>query len=364
MAYNYDDFNGEALIYKYNIDENGNPVSIAIEEQKAVSTHGTIQLEQIPDELNRIVMLNENGTQMFEVFNRDDIRENSYYIDYENGVAYFNKDNFEKVKVYNYYGKGIQLIGCSRIYDEHDVRGQHVMLTLQEIIDAGRECIRILLDIGDAYQIITRLEEDIKNGTILHENLLDDIAVGTPLQENLHADITEAKKWKDQLHTDVTEGKVLQPLLHNDIIQGNLTKEELEQTIADAQEDINTINATSNDIKYITKNQWALNSASGMYEYMLPHTMNSKALTINCYYTDTDEFAFIGGKIIDKNNILFKNEEAINLTIVLNSKYYKATMAISDDIASEVQEARGGESDLKTRIDKLSGRAEMYYSVL
>lgn len=352
MDINYDQFNGDALIFKYNIDEHGNPISIKVDkEEKQVSIHGTIQLEFVPDEYNRVVILNEDNSQMVEVFNRDEIKSNTYYIDYNNGIAYLDKAQFGKVKVYNYYKKGLQLIGCSRIYDEHDVTGKNVMMTLQEIIDAGKECIRILLDIGDAYQIITRLEKNIEIGSELHNTLNNDIEIGTLLQQKLHADIVEATKWKDQLHTDVQEGKKLQPLLEQTVNDGNTTKQQLEQSIADAQDDIAKIEATGNEIVNITSSQWVYNDISKMYEKQITHTCNSENIHITCKTSDTKEALFLPWKIVDKSNILLKSDEAIGVSVVISARYYKPL--IDNTTTQEVIDARKGKTSLLEKIDSI-----------
>lgn len=352
MDLNYDQFNGDALIFKYNLDEYGNPISIKVDkEEKQVSVHGTIQLEYVPDEYNRVVVLNEDDTQMTEVFNRDEIKPNTYYVDYNNGVVYLDKSQFGKTKIYNYYKKGIQLIGCSRIYDEHDTMGKNVVMTLQEMIDKGKEAIRILIDLGDAYHIITRLEKDIANGTELATRLENDIEVGTPLQLNLHADIVEAKKWKDQLHQDVTDGKVLQPLLQQTVDDAEDVKVRLDNSIADAQEDIATIEATGNKEVIIQSSQWSLNG--DVYEKEITHDLNSENLHVTAKNSDTKEAVTIGYKILDKTRILLKSDEAINMSVILSASYYHATQTISDDIAEEVVKARKGEADLKTKIDSI-----------
>lgn len=351
MDLNYDQFNGNTLIFKYNLDEYGNPISIKVDkEEKQVSVHGTIQLEYVPDEYNRVVMLNEDNAQMTEVFNRDEIKPNTYYIDYNNGVAYLDKSQFGKTKIYNYYKKGLQLIGCSRIYDEHDTMGKNVVMTLQEMIDKGKEAIRILIDLGDAYHIITRLEKDIANGTELATRLENDIEVGTPLQENLHSDIVEAKKWKDQLHQDVTDGKVLQPLLQQTVEDAEDVKVRLDKSIADAQEDIATIEATGNKEIIIQSSQWRLNG--DVYEKEITHDLNSENLHVTAKNSNTKEAVTIGYKIVDKTRILLKSDEAINMSVILSASYYHALMTTDVD-EGEIVRARKGETSLDVKITKI-----------
>lgn len=354
MDINYDQFNGNTLIFKYNIDEYGNPISIRVDkEEKQVSIHGTIQLEFIPDELNRVVILNEDNSQMTEVFNRDEIKPNTYYIDYNNGVAYLDKSQFGKTKIYNYYNKGLQLIGCSRIYDEHDVSGKDVVVTLQEIIDAVKEYISILGTFEQATIIIKKLEQNIKTGDALHKNLTNDIEIGTPLQEKLHNDIVDAKGWKDQLHNDVQEGKTLQPLLEQTVNDGNATKQQLDQSITNAQDDIAKIEATGNEIVNIISSEWRYNDTSKMYEKQITHTCNSENVHVTCKTSDTKEALFLPWKIVDKSNILLKSDEAINVSIILSASFYKATQTISDNIAEEVVNARKGKTSLLEKVDSI-----------
>ena len=323
MNLNYDQFNGDALIFKYNLDEYGNPISIKVDkEEKQVSVHGTIQLEYVPDEYNRVIILNENNTQMTEVFNRDEIMPNTYYIDYNNGVAYLDKSQFGKTKIYNYYKKGIQLIGCSRIYDEHDVTGKHVVLTLQEIIDAGKEALRFLLDIGDAKKVIELLESLIAEGNLTITNL-----------ENKKNECIQAI---DDAISQATQDK-------NEIV------EEIQENIQEALDSV--INVAGNKEAIIKSSQWALNG--DVYEKEIAHDLNSENLHLTAKNSDTKEACTIGYKILDKTRILLKSDEAINMSVILSASYYHATQTISDDIAEEVVKARKGEASLDVKITKI-----------
>lgn len=334
MNLNYDQFNGDALIFKYNLDEYGNPISIKVDkEEKQVSVHGTIQLEYVPDEYNRVIILNENNTQMTEVFNRDEIMPNTYYIDYNNGVAYLDKSQFGKTKIYNYYKKGIQLIGCSRIYDEHDVTGKHVVLTLQEIIDAGKEALRFLLDIGDAKKVIELLESLIAEGNLTITNL-----------ENKKNECIQAI---DDAISQATQDK-------NEIV------EEIQENIQEALDSV--INVAGNKEAIIKSSQWALNG--DVYEKEIAHDLNSENLHLTAKNSDTKEACTIGYKILDKTRILLKSDEAINMSIVLSASYYHATQTISDNIAEEVVKARKGELDLKTKIDSIDSQLDNINSII
>lgn len=316
MDLNYDQFNGDALIFKYNLDEYGNPISIKVDkEEKQVSVHGTIQLEYVPDEYNRVIILNENNTQMTEVFNRDEITPNTYYIDYNNGVAYLDKSQFGKTKIYNYYKKGIQLIGCSRIYDEHDISGKHVVLTLQEIIDAGREALRFLLDIGDAKKVIELLESLIAEGKLTITNLENK---KNECIQAVDSAITEAEKRKDT------------------------AIQEIQDNIQQAKDEV--INVAGNKEVIIKSSDWTLNV--DVYEKEITHDLNSENPHISFKNADTKEAVTMGYKIIDKTRILLKSDEAINLSVTLSASYYKPLMTTNVD-EGEILLAREGEANLR-----------------
>lgn len=343
----------KTIIMKYNVDEFGNPVSLKIDnENKQVSpTNNVVQLEQIPDELHRVVVLNEDETQMTEVYNQDEVGLNTFFVDYNRAVVYFHPNQSSKKKIFNYYGKGMELISCERIFDVHDKQGNWVVRTLQDLIDRGRECLELIEILGDAVEVILSLRNDIKIGQELHNTLNNDIEVATPLQENLHSDIIEAKKWKDQLHNDVQEGKTLQPLLEQTIDNSNATKAELEQTIANAQDDIATIKATGNEIINITSSEWTYNDTSKMYEKQITHTCKSENVHVTCKTSDTKEALFLPWKIVDKSNILLKSDEAINVSVIISASYYKAL--IDNTTTQEVIDARKGEATLLDKMNSI-----------
>lgn len=316
MDLNYDQFNGDALIFKYNLDEYGNPISIKVDkEEKQVSVHGTIQLEYVPDEYNRVVILNEDNTQMTEVFNRDEIKPNTYYVDYNNGVVYLDKSQFGKTKIYNYYKKGLQLIGCSRIYDEHDVSGKHVVLTLQEIIDAGREALRFLLDIGDAKKVIELLESLIAEGKLTITNL-----------ENKKNECIQSI---NNAISQATQDK-------NEIVQ------EIQDNIQQAKDEV--VNVAGNKEVIIRSSDWALNI--DVYEKEISHNLNSENIHVSFKNADTKEGVTMGYKIIDKTRILLKSDEVINLSVTLSASYYKPLITTNVD-EGEIVGAREGKANLR-----------------
>ena len=374
-------FNNETLLFKYNIDANGNPISIKVDnEQKQVSINGTIQMEFVPDEFNRIDMLDENNQQMYEVFNRDEITTNTYYVDYSSGTIYYDKSQFGKVKVYNYYNRGLQLIGASRLYDEKSITGEGIVKTLQDIIDEGRECLELIKSLGDAVIIINKLQKNLDDGDILHENLLEDISTGSAVRDDLEEKTDIANTTINSLVTKTQDGNnTVNQLIEKNAIatekkqtldesiqsaidtnttlsntnqagtQINLT---LQQTIAEASDDIATINATGNKSLIIG----ASNFTNG--EYTWTHSMNNDNLIVSILSTDTNEPIIADYKIIDKNNILIRNSgENPNLKVILSASYYQGNSVIGSTVEEFLGDSIGTGGD-KVRLRGVNGEVQ------
>ena len=396
------DFNIPTIITKRNTDSSGNPISVKlIEVRQVMDNYNCIVLSQTPDELNRIYI--EGFTEVFDI---EKLGKKNFKVDYNQGVVYFHPFNIGKTIKLEYYGIGYQLISAKKVFTKIDKYG-NVIDTLESVLERADLQLELVETLGGAIKVIEKLDVNIKNadnlnkyfdekipeatkineeldanikdakgwkdqlkqdvadGKILQpklqknveeakvlQPLLDnDIEVGTPLQQKLHSDIVEATKWKDQLHTDVQEGKVLQPLLEQTIADGNTAKQQLDQSIADAQDDIAKIEATGNEIIYITSSQWVYSDTSKMYEKQVTHTCNSENLHVTCKSTDTKDALFLPWKPIDRNNILLKSDEAIGVSVVISANYYKPL--IDNTTTQEVIDARKDEINLKTKIDKI-----------
>lgn len=275
------------IITKRNTDSEGNPISVYLIETKKIFSDGSfIVLKQIPDELERVTI---HGYK--EVFDVERMKVHEFKVDYEHGIVYFHPKAIGKTIVVEYYGKGYELISASRIFTKHDKFG-NVIETLEDILDK----------------------------------------------------LADNEKLINQLNTDIKDAKELQPVLHNDIIQGNQTKQQLEESIANAQDDITTIKATGNVEMLVSANEWYLNV--DVYEKEITHDLNSENPHLSFKNADTKEGVTMGYKIIDKTRILLKSDEAINLSVTLSASYYKPLMATNVD-EGEILLAREGKANLR-----------------
>lgn len=279
--------NNPIIITKRNTDSEGNPFSVYLIETKKIFSDGAfIVLKQIPDELERVTI---HGYK--EVFDVERMKVHEFKVDYEQGIVYFHPKAVGKTIVVEYYGKGYELISASRIFTKYDKFG-NVIETLEDVI----------------------------------EKLADN------------------EKLIGQLNTDIKDAKELQPVLHNDIIQGTQTKQQLEESIANAQNDIATIKATGNVEMLVSTNEWYLNV--DVYEKEITHDLNSENPHLSFKNADTKEGVTMGYKIIDKTRILLKSDKAINLSVTLSASYYKPLMVTNVD-EGEILLAREGKANLR-----------------
>ncbi len=96
---------------QWNTDVNGNPISVHKQETQQVSpVYFNIQLDEIPDSFHRLVVVDTEGNMLHEVDNFNRITEQSYYVDYNNGVVYFHQTKGASIVNVTYYGRGFKLI--------------------------------------------------------------------------------------------------------------------------------------------------------------------------------------------------------------------------------------------------------------
>lgn len=353
------------FIFHYNTDEKGNPTTVYIEGESVQTSplHYCVQLKQIPKKNKGLVVLDDTNNELSEVNKMSKITPTSYYVDYNNGVVYFHPSKAGKIFIFNYYGLGYELLSASRVFSEHDVNGQTIRETLQEIIDKGRECIDALNTIGNAIELLKRIEnyiieatkldvklkEDIRIGDQLHIDLTNTINNGKTLDTNLGNKITTGTKLDTDLGAKITNGDTLKNDLTTKIAEGNTTKENLDQSRLEAQDDIATIKATGNGTYTIPSSAWV--GAEPNLTYTINHKMNSKDLIVAVIDTSTQKSVMADYRIVDMNNIEMQSMEATSITVTINAKYYSGKDA--NIIASEVIDARGGEIDLNGRFNNL-----------
>jgi len=107
------DYFHSPTIINWNLDNQGNPVSVTIENETKQVVNGKIPLDGIPDEQYRVFIDN-----MFEIDIRDKIDSpEKFKCDYTHGVLYFSQElNGQSININKYYSKGQFFIPASRVW--------------------------------------------------------------------------------------------------------------------------------------------------------------------------------------------------------------------------------------------------------
>ena len=289
--------NNPIIITKRNTDSEGNPISVYLIETKKIFSDGSfIVLKQIPDELERVTI---HGYK--EVFDVERMKVHEFKVDYEQGIVYFHPKAIGKTIVVEYYGRGYELISASRIFTKYDKFG-NVIETLEDVIDS-------------VYKIKPTLDR-----------------------------ISKSEELMCQIHSDLDKAEIIMPQLNELATEGERVKEELDEAINGAQDDINMIKAAGNTEVLINVDEWVLNGT--MYEKEITHDLNSENIHVSFKNADTKEGVTMGYKIIDKTRILLKSDEAINLSVTLSASYYKPLINTDVD-EGEIVGAREGKASLR-----------------
>lgn len=181
----------DSLILKYNVDGQGNPVSIEMLNEKCQVSpvNYTIHLMQIPDESHRIVVRNQSGALMHEVFDVEDLTEDVYKVDYAHGIIYFNPKHSGKTMTVSYHGRGVEMVYAGRILMDSNIPGE----TLGDLVDKFK----------DAFNELERLQNLIDSIKKEYEEWADLIYADQPLlalqaQINLmKADSLDHVRWRE-----------------------------------------------------------------------------------------------------------------------------------------------------------------------
>lgn len=124
-------------------DENGIPTSVAIEEQIIVGDNLYLTLEEIPDSYQRVSISTEN-CRIYETMNRNQLTTNRFYVDYNNGIVYFDSSLLGKKLTINYYGRGYKRIDVSRIIGLETLAMPTNEVKTQELVDHYEERLGVV----------------------------------------------------------------------------------------------------------------------------------------------------------------------------------------------------------------------------
>ena len=208
------------ILSKYNVDDNGHPISIEKIGWQNINTYtNTIETDVI-DRYFGFKILNQNMTA---VVTPDLIKnETQYYVDFENGRIHFHPNVANKKINYKYGAKGHNFISASSVYTKVDIYG-NILETLENILEYANieELRKLLAEFKETIEISNTLIEEIEGtgNKAIYVNINDWVEKNgvyeIPLRHNLNSEnlhVTGQDSDKDGFaldHTIVDEDNIV-----------------------------------------------------------------------------------------------------------------------------------------------------------
>ena len=134
------------ILTKRNTDKHGNPISVKQIETKQVSTiHNTIPLNYSIDRNHPIVI-----TGFYQIYNQDEISDNTFFADYDQGILYFHSSQVGKSLTVTYMGTGYILISSNRIYRYSKVNGAQGNVSIESSFEKIENLLNTVIKDGNS----------------------------------------------------------------------------------------------------------------------------------------------------------------------------------------------------------------------
>ncbi|MBN3402960.1 hypothetical protein [Clostridium botulinum] len=204
------------ILIKKRKGDSTDPFKPIIENLKIINNVAI--LDEIPNKFRRVNVegLVEKRTDFYNENNNID--ENEYIVDYKYGYVFFNEKMNNKTVEAEYLGTGVVLYPSSRIYD---TGREDIIITIQEMINGGREAIEAYASIDNA--IKTAEEYYAKISTCV-----DGIK---EISDTLNISIVNAKNIDDILNKTIEEARKINDTLGGTIINGTNKITEIDNII-------------------------------------------------------------------------------------------------------------------------------------
>lgn len=213
---------GDPTITVWEVDDNGEKISIPIQNEKKQVNGNRIILEGLPDEQYRVFI---DG--FVEVGIRDEITEpNQFKVDYRrNGIVFVHESlNGQWLTVGRYYSRGVYYLPASRIWTKLGDAGE----VLETLEDALVVIENISGDIGEIIEII-------ENATNIKNELQQAIDDGNLVSSVLINNISSASDVIDEISDSIVDGDNLIADINTAIGNANSAKTSLDTVVANAQ---------------------------------------------------------------------------------------------------------------------------------
>ena len=134
------------ILTKRNTDKHGNPISVKQIETKQISTiHNTIPLNYSIDRNHPIVI-----TGFYQIYNQDEISDNTFFADYDQGILYFHSSQVGKSLTVTYMGTGYILISSNRIYRYSKVNGAQGNVSIEASFEKIENLLNTVINGGNS----------------------------------------------------------------------------------------------------------------------------------------------------------------------------------------------------------------------
>lgn len=158
------DFNKNQIYIKWRNGDDLDPY-VEIDEVQTIINNRLV-LTEIPYSFMHVYI---DG--MSEIYDPKEIDEETYYVNYRNGIVEFKgKSDGEKVSV-KYHGRGMILYPANRIY-VHDI-GDNIFMSLQEIVDSKNSAVETIVELADIRSGYDVVKDDVETLIEYAEGILD-----------------------------------------------------------------------------------------------------------------------------------------------------------------------------------------------
>ena len=178
-------FYDESIIFKMNVDDDGNPESKAMtEEQQVDQLKNIVQLTQLPDKLLELRILNADGKDMIQVRDKTKTLDtNEFRVSFNQGLIYFSPQKAGQKVTIKYYARGVELISVNRLFSPNTG-------TVISIVEVMQEC----------YERLVVIQKKVVEAE-------SDLEVLKALMKEFNTDIREAEDAMDVI--EATHGGIL-----------------------------------------------------------------------------------------------------------------------------------------------------------
>lgn len=265
-----------------------NEIDIQDEIHK-ITTNNQIQLQYLPSEdLNISIYLNNN-----------EIDNNKYKIDYDNGIIVFIDTLTNQIVKVDYSAIGEICIDASKVYTNYDNK-ENILETLDTLIDEQRIIIDQINVIGDVNIIILQMQANIDNLMALYEAVVKNDEILKNIDDRIQECINRKEELVTAIDNVIARGNTTKSQLETAINTGNTTKNELVTTTNTCKSDINkTVTASKSDMTSFTSTkQSELTSTSTT----CVNNVNTAITNANNKKNELDRWVTDNGDIVDLNN--------------------------------------------------------------